>query len=98
MAAAHSEGISHGEADDENGPARRDRRAEGTRRRSGRRRTDARPGALENEIRLRAYYRYLEREEDSGDATTDWLEAESDVLGRRATGVDAEEKVLDNGR
>ena len=58
----------------------------------------SRPGALENEIRLRAYYRYLEREEDSGDATTDWLEAESDVLGRRATGVDAEEKVLDNGR
>ena len=38
------------------------------------------------------------RAEDSGDATTDWLEAESDVLGRRATGVDAEEKVLDNGR
>ncbi len=47
------------------------------------------PESLEEEIRLRAYYRYLEREPDYGDATTDWLEAESDVLGRHATGVDA---------
>jgi hypothetical protein len=48
-----------------------------------------RPDSLEEEIRLRAYYRYLERETDEGDATTDWLEAESDILGRRATGVEA---------
>ena len=59
------------------------------------RRTDAeapeRP-TLEDEIRLRAYYRYLERERDQGDAMSDWLEAEFDVLGRHATGVDADEK------
>ena len=47
------------------------------------------PDSLEEEIRLRAYYRYLEREPEDGDATGDWLEAESDILGRRATGVDA---------
>jgi DUF2934 family protein len=51
-----------------------------------------RPDSLEDEIRLRAYYRYLEREPDEGDAMADWLEAESDVLGRRATGVDAAER------
>ena len=28
---------------------------------------------------------------------TDWLEAESDVLGRRATGVEADERARDNG-
>jgi hypothetical protein len=49
--------------------------------------------SLEDEIRLRAYYRYLERETESGDELSDWLEAESDVLGRRATGVDAAERV-----
>jgi hypothetical protein len=66
-----------------------------------------RPDSLEEEIRLRAYYRYLERETDpgrgaesrheneSGDEVTDWLEAESDVLGRHATGVDADERVTD---
>jgi hypothetical protein len=48
--------------------------------------------SLEDEIRLRAYYRYLERETDEGNATTDWLEAESDVLGRRATGVEAAQR------
>ena len=53
--------------------------------------------SLEEEIRLRAYYRYLEREAESGDELSDWLEAESDVLGRRATGVDADEKVADRG-
>jgi hypothetical protein len=51
-----------------------------------------RPDSLEEEIRLRAYYRYLERETDEGDATTDWLEAESDILGRRATGVEAAQR------
>jgi hypothetical protein len=60
-----------------------------------------RPGAeradsLEDEIRLRAYYRYLERDGEPGDAESDWLEAESDVLGRRATGVEAAERVTDN--
>lgn len=49
--------------------------------------------SLEDEIRLRAYYRYLERETESGDEVSDWLEAESDVLGRHATGVDADERV-----
>jgi hypothetical protein len=58
----------------------------------GRTLTAARPDSLEEEIRLRAYYRYLEREPDQGDATGDWLEAESDVLGRRATGVDAAQR------
>ena len=56
-----------------------------------------RPESLEDEIRLRAYYRYLERGPESGDDVSDWLEAESDVLGRRATGVDADEKVSDDG-
>jgi Protein of unknown function (DUF2934) len=51
-----------------------------------------RPDSLEEEIRLRAYYRYLEREPDDGDATADWLEAESDMLGRRATGVEAAQR------
>ena len=51
---------------------------------------------LEDEIRLRAYYRYLERERDEGDAMSDWLEAESDVLGRHATGVDVDEKIRDD--
>jgi Protein of unknown function (DUF2934) len=50
------------------------------------------PDSLEEEIRLRAYYRYLERETEEGDATTDWLEAESDILGRRATGVEAAQR------
>jgi hypothetical protein len=50
---------------------------------------------LEREIRLRAYYRYLEREGAAGDEMSDWLEAESDVLGRHATGVDIDEKVVD---
>jgi hypothetical protein len=54
--------------------------------------TAPRPDSLEEEIRLRAYYRYLERETADGDAMTDWLEAESDVLGRRATGVDAAQR------
>jgi hypothetical protein len=52
---------------------------------------------LEKEIRLRAYYRYLEREGAAGDEMSDWLEAESDVLNRHATGVDVEEKVTDEG-
>jgi hypothetical protein len=56
---------------------------------NGGRTSTAGPDSLEEEIRLRAYYRYLEREPDDGNATTDWLEAESDMLGRRATGVDA---------
>jgi hypothetical protein len=51
---------------------------------------------IEDEIRLRAYYRYLEREHESGDEMSDWLEAESDVLSRHTTGVDAEEKVRDD--
>jgi hypothetical protein len=51
---------------------------------------------LEDEIRLRAYYRYLGREGTSGDAMSDWLEAESDVLSRHATGVDADDKVSDD--
>jgi hypothetical protein len=51
---------------------------------------------LDEEIRLRAYYRYLEREGVAGDEMSDWLEAESDVLGRHATGVDIEEKVTDH--
>jgi hypothetical protein len=45
--------------------------------------------SLEDEIRLRAYYRYLQGEGESGDAITDWLEAEADVLGRHAAGLDA---------
>jgi hypothetical protein len=59
--------------------------------------------SLEDEIRLRAYYRYLERETEpraeaeSADEVTDWLEAESDVLGRRATGVEADERARDDG-
>ncbi|HWC03600.1 MAG TPA: DUF2934 domain-containing protein [Methylomirabilota bacterium] len=53
---------------------------------------------IEDEIRLRAYYRYLEREGAPGDEMSDWLEAESDVLGRHATGVDADEKVRDDAR
>jgi hypothetical protein len=57
----------------------------------------ARRSTSEDEIRLRAYYRYLEREgtadEEQGDEMTDWLLAEADVLGRRATGVDADSKV-----
>jgi hypothetical protein len=65
--------------------------------------TRSRPESLEDEIRLRAYYRYLEREAESsreaesGDEVSDWLEAESDVLSRHATGVDADEKVRGNG-
>jgi hypothetical protein len=55
-----------------------------------------RPGSLEDEIRLRAYYRYVQRDGEPGDAISDWLEAESDVLGRRATGVDAAERVGDD--
>lgn len=55
-----------------------------------------RPGSLEDEIRLRAYYRYIERDGEPGDAVSDWLEAESDILGRRATGVDAAEQVGDD--
>jgi hypothetical protein len=47
--------------------------------------------SLEDEIRLRAYYRYLEREGEPGNEIVDWLEAEADVLGRRAAGVDADE-------
>jgi DUF2934 family protein len=54
--------------------------------------TGTRPESLEDEIRLRAYYRYLEREPEECDAMADWLEAESDVLGRRATGVEAAER------
>jgi DUF2934 family protein len=57
--------------------------------------TAPRPDSLEDEIRLRAYYRYLERETEDGDAMTDWLEAESDILGRRATGVQAVERSSD---
>jgi DUF2934 family protein len=53
---------------------------------------------LEAEIRLRAYYRYLDREGAPGDAMSDWLEAESDVLSRHATGVDADDKVSDDVR
>jgi hypothetical protein len=59
--------------------------------------------SIEDEIRLRAYYRYLAREgavdregaldEEQGDDVSDWLLAEADVLGRRATGVDADSKV-----
>ena len=69
-------------------------------RKKGKRRFEdsGRPEWLEDEIRLRAYYRYLERGAESGDELSDWLEAESDVLGRRATGVDADEKVSDDGR
>jgi hypothetical protein len=52
---------------------------------------------LEQEIRLRAYYRYMEREGAGGDEMSDWLEAESDVLGRHAMGIDVEEKVSDKG-
>jgi hypothetical protein len=44
---------------------------------------------------LLAYYRYLERETESGDGPSDWLDAESDGLGGRATGVDAGERVSD---
>jgi hypothetical protein len=58
----------------------------------------ARSGSLEDEIRLRAYYRFLEREGEPGDEISDWLEAESDVLGRHATGVDADEKAGERGR
>jgi hypothetical protein len=63
----------------------------------------ARRPSIEDEIRLRAYYRYLAREgavdregaldEEQGDDVSDWLLAEADVLGRRATGVDADSKV-----
>jgi hypothetical protein len=52
---------------------------------------------LEQEIRLRAYYRYLEREGAAGDEMSDWLEAESDVLNRHATGVDVEETITNEG-
>jgi hypothetical protein len=52
---------------------------------------------LEQEIRLRAYYRYLDREGAGGDEMSDWLEAEADVLGRHATGIDVEEKVPEEG-
>jgi len=78
-------------------PAKTAERAEGDRDRP-RPETPTRPKSLEDEIRLRAYYRYLEREGEPGDEMSDWLDAESDVLGRRATGVDAEEKVSDDGR
>jgi hypothetical protein len=57
-----------------------------------------RPVSLEDEVRMRAYYRYLERENEAGDEVSDWLEAESDVLGRHASGVDAEEKSSGNNR
>ena len=68
-------------------------------RKKGKRRfvDSGRPESLEDEIRLRAYYRYLERGAESGDEVSDWLEAESDVLARRATGVDADEKVSADG-
>ena len=56
------------------------------------------PDSLEDEIRVRAYYRYLEREGGPGDEISDWLEAEADVLGRRATGVDADEKASTSRR
>jgi hypothetical protein len=46
---------------------------------------------------LRAYYRYLQRDAEAGDELSDWLDAESDVLGRRATGVDADERVGADG-
>jgi hypothetical protein len=59
----------------------------------------ARRSTIEDEIRLRAYYRYLAREgaedDEQGDEMSDWLEAEADVLGRHATGVDADSKVRD---
>ena len=65
-------------------------------REASRRPLEDRVGSLEEEIRLRAYYRYLEREGEPGDSVEDWLEAESDVLGRRATGVEAAEHVDDD--
>ena len=34
----------------------------------------------EGEIRMRAYYSYLERGEGCGDPVTDWLEAEAEIL------------------
>jgi hypothetical protein len=66
-----------------------------SRREPGSPRDGAHSSPLEQEIRVRAYYRYLDREGAAGDEMSDWLEAESDVLGRHATGVDVEEKVLD---
>jgi len=70
---------------------------ENPRRELGSRREDAHSSPLEQEIRLRAYYRYLDREGAGGDEMSDWLEAESDVLGRHAMGIDVEEKVPDEG-
>ena len=34
----------------------------------------------EDEIRMRAYYMYSERRGKAGDAVTDWLEAEAEIL------------------
>lgn len=51
--------------------------------------------SLEDEIRLRAYYRYLEREGEPGDPVSDWLEAEGDVIGRPSGGVDARGRTSD---
>ena len=35
-----------------------------------------------DEIRLEAYYRYLQRDDGNEDEIADWLEAESDLRGR----------------
>jgi hypothetical protein len=35
-----------------------------------------------DEIRLRAYYRYMERDGGDADELADWLEAESELRGR----------------
>lgn len=40
----------------------------------------------DDEIRLRAYHRYLERGGEPGDEVDDWVEARKDLLTRRQLG------------
>ena len=48
---------------------------------AGRPATQAEPPSID-EIRLRAYYRYMERDGGDTDELADWLEAESELRGR----------------
>jgi hypothetical protein len=43
---------------------------------------------LRDEIRLRAYQLYLDREGRPGDPLGDWLQAEREILARRESAID----------
>jgi hypothetical protein len=48
--------------------------------------------ASKDEIRLRAYYRYMERQGGDDDEIADWLAAEAELRQERDTGRAAEQK------